>query len=63
MINTYRLLTACGLLTVVAGCREADAHKRISVSDGAIINKIEIDAIKSELDAAVLNRLNVKLEV
>ena len=28
-----------------------------------IINKIEIDAIKSELDAAVLNRLNVKLEV
>lgn len=28
-----------------------------------IINKIEIDANKSELDAAVLNRLNVKLEV
>ncbi|HQU90789.1 MAG TPA: Fe-S cluster assembly protein SufD [Pyrinomonadaceae bacterium] len=28
-----------------------------------IINKIGIDSIKSELDAAVLNRLNVKLEV
>ena len=28
-----------------------------------IINKIGIDAIKSELDEAVLNRLNVKLEV
>lgn len=27
-----------------------------------IINKIEIEAIKSELDAAVLNRLNTKLE-
>lgn len=28
-----------------------------------IINKIGIDAIKSDLDASVLNRLNVKLEV
>ena len=28
-----------------------------------IINKIEIDAIKSDLDRAVLNRLSVKLEV
>jgi len=28
-----------------------------------IINKIEIDAIKSDLDQAVLNRLSVKLEV
>jgi Fe-S cluster assembly protein SufD len=28
-----------------------------------IINKIGIDTIKSELDALVLNRLNVKLEV
>jgi len=28
-----------------------------------IINKIGIDSIKSDLDAAVLNRLNVKLEI
>jgi hypothetical protein len=36
MINTYRHLAACGLFIVVAGCREADAHRRISVADGAI---------------------------